>query len=128
MQENGAIDEVVQYLVFRADVRLPKGKAAAQAGHAVQLVIRSVEHSENDQARRWLAEWESGSYTKIALRVADLTHMHDLATRLDAAGIIHVAVVDEGRTAIAPGTLTVLGLQPVPKSLVAPIIGALPLY
>lgn len=107
---------------------MPKGKAAAQAGHAVQLVIRAIERSGEERAKRWLADWEAGSYTKIAVRVADLVQLRDLATRLDSASIIHVEVVDEGRTAIQPGTATVLGLQPVPKSLVASIVGALPLY
>ncbi|MFO0571504.1 MAG: aminoacyl-tRNA hydrolase [Polyangiaceae bacterium] len=128
MEDHGAADEVVQYLVFRGDLRLAKGKAAAQAGHAVQLVIRAIERSGEERAKRWLADWEAGSYTKIAVRVADLVQLRDLATRLDSARIIHVEVVDEGRTAIQPGTATVLGLQPVPKSLVASIVGALPLY
>jgi peptidyl-tRNA hydrolase, PTH2 family len=128
LKDHGAVDEVVQYLVFRGDVRLPKGKAAAQAGHAVQLAIRAIEQSGDEQAKRWLAEWEAGSYTKIAVRVADLVQLRDLATRLDSAHIIHVEVVDEGRTAIEPGTATVLGLQPVPKSLVSSIISAFPLY
>jgi PTH2 family peptidyl-tRNA hydrolase len=111
------VDEIAQYLVFRADLRMPKGKAAAQAGHAVQLTIRAVERSADDQAKKWLAEWEARSYTKIAIKVDALADLRDLAERLTAAKILHATVVDEGRTAIEPGTSTVLGIQPMPKSL-----------
>jgi peptidyl-tRNA hydrolase, PTH2 family len=118
-------DEVVQYLIFRADLGLPKGKIAAQGGHAVQLAIRAVERSGNEHARRYLADWEAGSYTKIALKVANAAELEVLGATLTAAGIIHARVVDEGRTVIEPGTVTVVGLQPLPRSLAAAYVSAL---
>src|SRR5690242_6330771 len=108
--------EIVQYLVFRLDLPLSRGKAAAQAGHALQLAIRSVERDGSEEARRWLAEWERvGIIPKIALCVPDLAQLEALRSRLADGGVVHSWVVDAGRTELEPGTVTVMGLQPMPR-------------
>jgi peptidyl-tRNA hydrolase, PTH2 family len=118
-------DEVVQYLVFRADLGLPKGKLAAQAGHAVQLAIRAVERSGDERARRCLIEWEGGSCTKIALKIADAAELDALCGSLTAGGVLYARVVDEGRTVIEPGTVTAIGIQPLPRSVTARYVSGL---
>jgi peptidyl-tRNA hydrolase len=118
-------DEIVQYLVFREDLKLPKGKAVAQAGHAVALVLRLVEREGSVQAREWLRDWEAGSSAKIALKIADLAALEALGARLDAAGLRYVTVVDEGRNVVAPDTVTVIGLAPVPRSMAQPFVEGL---
>lgn len=120
-------DEVVMYLVFRADLNLPKGKIAAQAGHAVQLVIREVENAAEINSNALLHEWEKGSYTKIALKVADEASLRALHSVLCAANVLCVPVVDEGRTVVTEGTMTVLGIQPLSRSKVAPFVHGLKL-
>jgi peptidyl-tRNA hydrolase, PTH2 family len=121
-------DEVVMYLVFRADLNLPKGKLAAQAGHAVQLTIRDVELIGNDLAwdgrsgLDYLGDWEDGSYTKIALKVADEAELEALCDALDKDDFVYAQVVDEGRTVVKAGTITALGIQPLPKSLIKPYV------
>ncbi|MBN2295097.1 MAG: aminoacyl-tRNA hydrolase [Pirellulales bacterium] len=121
-------NEVVMYIVLRSDLGMPKGKAIAQAGHAVQLAIRAVEQSGQEQNLAWLREWEAGSYTKIALKVGSLEELEGLSNTLTAEGIIHVRVVDEGRTAIEPGTTTAIGIAPMPKAAFTSVIGRLRLY
>lgn len=118
-------DEIVMYLLIRADLSMPKGKIAAQAGHAVQLVIRAVERTDSDQAKQWLREWEAGSYAKIPLRLDG----HDWFAWMKNAmhGIVYVEVVDEGRTSVEPGTMTAVGLQPMPRSRAREIIGKMKL-
>jgi len=121
-------DEIVQYIVLlRSDLKLPKGKAIAQGGHAVQLAIRVVERSSDPRALGWLAAWESGSYTKIALK-ADVEEIRVLTERLDAGGVLYARVVDEGRTVVEPGTLTAVGLQPMPRSRASTFVASLGLY
>ncbi len=121
-------NEVVMYLVLRSDLNLPKGKAIAQAGHAVQLAIRAVEKSGREQNLAWLREWEAGSYTKIALKIGSLEELERLSESLAEADIIHCRVVDEGRTAIEPGTTTAIGIAPMPKTYSAALIGLFKLY
>ncbi len=118
-------DEIVQYIILRGDLGLPKGKIAAQAGHAVQLAIRAVERSGDERALRYLGTWEAGSYTKIALKVAGPEDLDALCCRLAAAGVLHARVVDEGRTVIEPGTVTAVGLQPLPRSEAAAFVAGL---
>ncbi len=120
-------DEVVQYLLIRADLKLAKGKAIAQAGHGVQLAIRAVERAGDEASTRHL-EWEGGSYTKIALKVNDQADLDQIAGRLAQDGVIHAKAIDEGRTAVEPGTTTVLALQPLPKSIARKYVGAFLLY
>jgi len=130
------------YLVFRGDLKLSKGKVAAQAGHAVQLCLRAIERSKNPLAQALLTEWERGSYPKIALKVRD-ERAWDLlkgllnATRvsglefyggLDGIEPIYAVVVDEGRTEIPAGTETCLALMPLPRPTAHTYVGDLPLY
>lgn len=119
------MDEVVMYIVIRGDLGMPKGKIAAQAGHAVQLAIRAVERSDDPEAIRHLQEWEGGSYVKIALRADGEEALRALAGQLTDAGITCPLVTDEGRTAIPAGTLTALATQPLPRSRVAPLVAGL---
>ncbi len=119
------MEEPVMYLVVRSDLKMPPGKIAAQAGHAVQLVIRAVERWGSAAAREQLAAWEAGSYVKIALRIDSEEALLALSERLTAAGILHARVVDEGRTSIPAGSLTAIGVQPRPRAEVAPYVGHL---
>lgn len=127
-------DEVTMYLVVRADLKMSKGKIAAQAGHAVQLTMRAVEHvarnsfslgrpNSNDGA--WLKTWEAASFPKIVLRVDSAEELDALAERLDDAGMVFAKVVDEGRTEIAEGTVTALGIQPTPRGRLTELVGHL---
>jgi len=129
-------DEVTMYLIVRADLKLSKGKLAAQVGHGVQLAMRAAEcrsinlgdfaaAADHDcvlSAPKWLQAWERGSYAKIALRVDSVAQLDALAERLRAAGAKFARVVDEGRTEIPAGTTTVLALQPMPRSVAAPFV------
>lgn len=122
-------DEVVMYLIFRADLNLPKGKVAAQAGHAVQLTLMEVDNRAEmgSRDRDFLREWEDGSYTKIALKVADEAELNALCAALDKGDVLYARVVDEGRTVVQTGTTTALGIQPLPKSQVKPYVEKLKL-
>jgi len=121
------MDEVVQYLVFRADLALPKGKLAAQAGHAVQLALRTVERVGDPRSREWLEQWEAGSFVKVAVKVGGADELGLLCAQLDQAGVLYSHVVDEGRSVVAPGTLTAVGVQPLPRSIASAFFGALKL-
>jgi PTH2 family peptidyl-tRNA hydrolase len=124
MADDACEDEFVMYVLLRTDLGMPKGKLVAQGGHAIHLAIRDAELSGNLE---WLSAWEIGSYTKIALRLDDADHLERVCNALVAAGICHVRVVDEGRTAVATGTTTAVGLHPVPRSLAQSVLGSLKL-
>jgi PTH2 family peptidyl-tRNA hydrolase len=117
------IDEVTQYIVFRADLNLSRGKTAAQAGHAVQLVLQAI-----SPTNPWLVAWGTdGNFGKIALQVPDLAALEALKARLAADGIVHSWIVDAGRTETEAGTVTCMALQPLPRSVAAKYVGSLAL-
>lgn len=117
-------DEIVQYLIFRRDLPLSKGKLAAQAGHAVQLGMDAGSTGHGFSVK-WFESWLAGSYTKIALVVDDILAMDNLEIQLNEADILYGRVVDEGRTEVPAGTTTALGLQPLPKSVAKQFVGGL---
>lgn len=117
-------DEVVMYLVIRSDMKMSKGKVAAQAGHAVQLAMRAAEARgpTTPWTTLWLTRWEAGSYPKIVLRAESETQLEAVSQRLCEANVAHAVVIDEGRTEIQAGTKTAVGVQPMPKSLLCGLV------
>jgi PTH2 family peptidyl-tRNA hydrolase len=129
-----AVDEVTMYIIVRADLKMSKGKIAAQAGHAVQLAIRATERAARDAVRLErldcdddlrLKAWEGGSYAKVVLRVDSAEALESLERHLDAGRVVFARVVDEGRTEIPAGTVTALGIQPMPRSRMTSLVGHL---
>ncbi|KAI9833395.1 MAG: hypothetical protein M1826_007493 [Phylliscum demangeonii] len=114
-------------LVVRTDLGMSRGKIAAQCGHATLACYKAMlgSHSGRDRAR--LERWERQGQTKIAVRAQteeELVRLQRVAARL---GVCARPVRDAGRTQIAAGSLTVLGLGPGPKSLVDQVSGGLKL-
>ncbi|XP_050081031.1 uncharacterized protein LOC126568576 [Anopheles maculipalpis] len=98
-------------LVVRSDLGLKKGKIASQCAHAAVLCCMralAVEGSSRKKLDAWLMQGQP----KIVLRVDSLQEMTSLAGRAETIGIIAEIVRDAGRTQVASGTETVLGLGP----------------
>jgi peptidyl-tRNA hydrolase len=97
------------YAVIRADLQLPPGLAAAQAGHAFLASFLTASHEETT------AYLGPDGFTKVALVVADeaalrRAHEHAKALRLPCA----LWVEDEGLPGICDGPVPVsLGIGPV---------------
>lgn len=92
-------------LVVNHDLKLPKGKLAAQVGHAVSDITL---WASRNAPRAWMRYRADGA-PKIVLK-ADAATFEALAARHDA----HV-VRDEGRTCgLEPGTATVVGFWAAP--------------
>ncbi|KAF0693674.1 Aste57867_15377 [Aphanomyces stellatus] len=109
-EENLKYEPHKMVLVVRNDLKMGKGKIAAQCGHAtLGAYKRAVKRSP--QA---LECWEAFGQTKVALKVESEADMLELAARAKELGIVHYVVVDAGRTQIAPDTKTVLAVGPAP--------------
>lgn len=130
-------DEVVVYIVVRADLNMPVGKTSAQVGHAVHLMLRKIdfwnggsdrEIPEHNDLKNWTWEWETkegASYTKISLRADSAETILALHDRVWENKFISAKVVDEGRTVVAPNTVTAICLQPMPRSVARQFVGDL---
>lgn len=110
-------------LVVRSDLRLSKGKAAAQCAHAAIACYERAARSQADVLRAWL----SSGQPKIVLRCESLADLERLQRDARAAGVIEAAVMDAGRTQVAAGTVTVLGVGPGRQRDVDALVGQLKL-
>ena len=97
--------EYKQVILVRQDLRLPKGKMAAQVAHAsAEAVLRS----ERDIVKKWR---ESGS-AKIVLKINDEKELFKYNQIAKDAGLTTALISDAGKTVIAPGTRTCVAIGP----------------
>lgn len=64
---------------------------------------------------------------KVALQVKSEEEMELLQAQAISLGLIAEVIQDAGRTQIAPGSHTVLGIGPAPRSIVDKVTGGLKL-
>ena len=72
--------------------------------------------------------WLRGGQAKITLKCPDKEVMDELYAKAIAMGVNANVIHDAGRTQIAAGSATVLGLGPAPKAVLDQITGELKLY
>ncbi|KAG5421073.1 hypothetical protein I9W82_000163 [Candida metapsilosis] len=122
--------EVRMTLVVRQDLKMGKGKAAAQCSHATLSLYKKITNPNSDaynpeMVRRW--EYGNGQ-AKITLQVPNQEEMDMLYAQAISVGVNACIIHDAGRTQIAAGSATVLGLGPAPKRVLDQITGELKLY
>lgn len=91
-------------LCVRTDLKMQKGKIAAQVGHAT---LGAYKHAlkKNPFALR---KWENGAQPKIALQVGSETEARRLERAAKSRGLTTYMVYDAGRTQIAAVSLCLL--------------------
>ncbi|KAL3475662.1 peptidyl-tRNA hydrolase PTH2-domain-containing protein [Aspergillus californicus] len=120
----GNTEEVKLVLVVRTDLGMTKGKIAAQCSHATLACYKYlVAHSSSSQILR---RWESQGQAKIALQTKSEEEMELLQAQAISLGLCARVIQDAGRTQIASGSRTVLGVLG-PKSVVDTVTGHLKL-
>ena len=114
-------DDLKQVIVIRQDLKLPKGKAAAQAAHAsVEAVLASP--------RQLVDAWHRQGMKKIVVKVTGESQLRELQRRARAHGVISRSITDAGKTVVAPGTLTAVGIGPDQEGKIDQLTGDLPMY
>lgn len=100
-------------LIVRSDLKMSKGKTAAQCAHAAVLCVQEAQYSNSQNTKEILKYWLIEGQPKIVLKVDggydELIKLQDQATRV---GVVAALVQDAGRTQLAAGTATVLGIGP----------------
>ena len=109
-----------QVILVRQDLKLPKGKLAAQAAHAsVEAVLRS----EDNLVKKWRLE----GMAKIVVKVKDEAELIKYFQQAKDEGLVASLITDAGKTVIAPGTKTCVGIGPDEAEEIDKISGNLPL-
>jgi PTH2 family peptidyl-tRNA hydrolase len=115
--------EYKQVIAFRSDLKLSKGKIAAQAGHAAVSAAEEV----RKRHRNWWDAWLFEGQRKIAVRVKDEEELLELEEAAKELGLPNALIVDRGLTEIPPDTITCLGIGPAPAEMIDKLTGKLAL-
>lgn len=107
-----------QVILVRKDLKLPKGKLAAQVAHAS---VEGVHRSDKNVVRDWRAE----GMKKIVLEVKDLEELHRYQQDAKQSGLITALITDAGHTVVAPGTTTCMAIGPDIEAKIDKITGQL---
>jgi len=92
-------------LCVRMDLKMGKGKIAAQCSHATLGIYKKLARYEN-----LLSTWESTGQAKVVVKVECEEDMIELQEKAKEAGLPCHVVIDAGRTQIAPNSRTVLAV------------------
>ena len=117
-------DEVKLMLVVRTDLGMTKGKIAAQAGHATLACYKAL--VADGRVKTLLRRWERGGQAKVAVQVKNEEELDELQAVAMSLGLCARVIRDAGRTQIASGSKTVLGVVG-PKGVVDKVTGGLKL-
>lgn len=97
-----------QTIVVRADLKMGKGKLAAQSSHASLSAYKKTAKSNPDVAR----SWEEEGQKKVVLKVSSEAELLEYYNKGKAAGIPCELIRDAGHTQLEPGTLTCFAAGP----------------
>jgi len=107
-----------QVILVRDDLNLPKGKLGAQCSHA------AVEAALNSDKKK-VDSWRSQGAKKVVLKVKDEKELLKYLQLAKDAGLKTALITDAGKTVIAPGTKTCLGIGPDDEDKIDSITGKL---
>ena len=135
-----------QVIVVRRDLKMRKGKIAAQSGHAcVEAVLMAlakedrlsdvrvedgwVQLADTGRDATPLSEWFARGVAKICVYVDSEEALLDLAKQGEDAGFCVALFQDAGHTEFhGEPTYTCLAFEPLYPEQIDPITGELPLY
>eukprot|EP01134_Creolimax_fragrantissima_P007584 CFRG7584T1 len=110
-------------LVVRMDLKMGKGKIAAQCAHAAVKGYKSTLKRNPALLRQWL----DNGQPKVVVKCDDEEIFYAVAEHARALGLGAHMIADAGRTQIASGSVTVVGVGPGPVELVNKVTGHLKL-
>jgi len=107
-----------QVILLRKDLRLPLGKACSQCSHA------AVEAAFNSDKKK-VSAWRKAGAKKVILKVADEKELLKYMQQAKDAGLKTALITDAGKTVIAPGTKTCVGIGPDEEEKIDKVTGKL---
>ena len=94
-----------QVIVIRNDLKMSKGKIAAQACHGC---LGSYKKADLNKIRIW----EAGGAKKVIVKVNSLEELFEIKEIAKKNNVPNFLVKDAGRTELPGGTITCLGIGP----------------
>ena len=133
-------------IVMRRDLKMRKGKIAAQAGHAcIDAILMALNKEgrvndfeitddgiilkDSDKPTTPLSDWFKYGCAKICVYVDSEEELMNIADKAKEKGIIAAIITDAGMTEFhGVPTKTCLALEPLPAEIADELTGGLPLY
>ena len=94
-----------QAIIIRSDLKMEKGKIAAQAAHASLGAVKKAKAAD-------VSRWESEGEKKVVLKVGSLQELKEAEENAKAASLPFFLVRDAGLTQVESGSATALGVGP----------------
>ncbi|KAL4229297.1 hypothetical protein ACF0H5_012337 [Mactra antiquata] len=116
--------EYKMVIVVRTDLKMGKGKAAAQCAHGALGAAEKAMKKNSEM----LFAWKACGQPKVVVKTDSEESLLELARTASALGITCCTIQDAGRTQIARGSRTVLAVGPGPASLIDKVTGHLKLF
>ena len=107
-----------------------QGKIAAQCSHATLACYKAhlrQQAKSTSSSLSILRRWEDQGQAKVTVQVKSEDELIMLQAQALSLGLCAKLIHDAGRTQIASGSATVLGVGPGPKSVVDQVTGGLKL-
>lgn len=109
-----------QVIVVNASLHMPPGKLAAQVAHASVAAMLTADPKD-------VQAWLDDGMTKIVLQIQNQIELRALYEKIRETDIAAQLIHDAGRTVLAPGTMTCLGIGPAVEAEIDVFTGGLKL-
>jgi PTH2 family peptidyl-tRNA hydrolase len=110
-------------IVTRTDLKLSRGKLAAQVAHAAVTCALVSKKRDPETFKQWYEEGQR----KVVLKAQDLKALYELKALAEDDGLVTSLISDAGLTEIPAGTVTVLGIGPAREKEIDRVTGDLSL-
>ncbi|KAL3890717.1 hypothetical protein ACJMK2_003086 [Sinanodonta woodiana] len=104
------VDLSKMVFVVNTELNMGMGKIAAQVAHAAVEVYRQLQQQPQKYGEMMMS-WEQFGETKIVLKGDNTNQLKELAAKANSIDLPNYLVQDAGRTQIAAGSITVLGIM-----------------
>ncbi len=105
------------------DLKMSKGKVAAQTAHA--SLSSSMKAMKTKKS--WFDIWNAQGQKKVVLKGKSLKQLEKLKMNAISQKLPWELIRDRGLTEVEPGTVTCLAIGPGPEEIVNKVTGDLPL-
>ncbi len=101
-------------IIIRKDLRMGKGKIAAQASHASVIASERIKEIN----AKWWRSWINSGQRKIVLKAESKIDLFKIKEEAEEACLPTSVIQDSGLTQLEPGTVTCIAIGPAPSELI----------
>ena len=106
---------MIQTFLVNTDLKMRKGKIAAQVAHGETLYMSDVYSPLHEDMKERNEVWINGGMHKIVFKATE-EEMHHIINELNYFDIMSYVVRDFGLTQVPEGSFTVLAVEPLNKN------------